>query len=111
MKDLYTSPKQARPGLLAKRLMYGSDWEMSLPEANVKSYLAGFEALYKTLQHDLGPGWSTLSDDFLGRNAVEFLGLRSGEATRKRLDQWYAKNLAEPAWMRKVDAIPDRASG
>jgi len=47
----------------------------------------------------------------LAATPVEFLGLRSGEATRNRLDQWYAKNLAEPAWMRKVDAIPDRASG
>jgi hypothetical protein len=95
-------------GLLAKRLMYGSDWEMSLVERNVESYLSGFEQLYDGLRTDLeqhGDQWRTLADDFFGRNATDFLGLRKGEATRMRLEEFYRGRVATPAWMKKVDAL------
>jgi hypothetical protein len=95
-------------GVLAKRLMYGSDWEMSLVERNVEGYLSGFEQLYDGLRTDLesrGTQWRTLVDDFFGRNAADFLGLRKGEATRTRLEKFYRERIATPAWMKKVDAL------
>lgn len=103
MKDLYLRGN----GVLAKRLMYGTDWEMSLPQKNITNYLRGFERLYAVLGKELmsgGPQWRTLTDDFFALNAVEFLGLRKGEATRARLDAFYEGRLV-PGWIGKVDRL------
>jgi hypothetical protein len=50
-------------------------------------------------------GITDLSSKFFGGNAVAWAGLRSGEATRKRLDGFYAAHrVAKPDWAGKVDA-------
>jgi hypothetical protein len=98
-----------RDGVLAKRLMYGSDWQMSLVERGVDNYLADFERVYLELQRALeqqGEQFRTLSDDFFGRNAVDYLGLRKGEPARKRLDAFYNGRLnGQPGWMKKIDVM------
>jgi hypothetical protein len=97
-----------RDGVLGKRLMYGSDWEMCLVEPNVRAYLSDFERLYEVLGKDFepqGPQWRTLADDFFGRNAVEYLGLKRDQQTRRRLDAFYKDRVAAPGWMKKVDAL------
>lgn len=41
----------------------------------------------------------------LGRHAGEFLGLRRGKSTRRRLERFYDRHdVAPPAWMRALDA-------
>jgi hypothetical protein len=94
--------------------MYGSDWEMSLVEPNVKAYMRDFEKLYEALVKDFepqGPQWRTLADDFFGRNAVQYLGLKQGEQTRRRLDAFYKDRIAMPGWAKKVDAMKRTFSG
>lgn len=108
LKTLYLSPSQQQPRLLGKRLMYGSDWEMSLPELGVDRYLTAFETVFAKLQADLAkldPAWNSLEDDFFGRNAAVYLGLRKGGATRARLDKFYGRRVSPPDWARKVDAL------
>jgi hypothetical protein len=49
------------------RHLYGSDWEMRLPEANLERYLSNFETLFAGLQRELLPldaSWSSLTDNF-----------------------------------------------
>jgi len=92
--------------ILTERLMYGTDWTMILSEKNVDRYLSDFIDVMRRIE-DAHPGigarHSTLSDAFFGRNAVEFLGLRSGRRNRSRLESFYAQNkVPEPDWMHKV---------
>lgn len=93
-------------GVLAARLMYGTDWTMILPERDVEKYLAEFIGVMSTLDAPNGqPAASggVWSDGFFGGNAVNYLGLRRGDASRKRLEGFYERRkLAEPDWMRKV---------
>jgi hypothetical protein len=108
LERLYLAP-QSRPGLLADRLMYGSDWEMSIIERNVQTYLSGFEAMYTTIEANLRArslAFTGLADKFFGRNAATYLGLARGERTRERLAGFYRDNgVSEPYWMTKVDKL------
>jgi len=100
---------QDQPGLLANRLMYGSDWEMSLIERNVESYLGGFQATFAKIEANLSardPAFKGLADRFFGGNAARYLGLARGQRNRARIDAFYARNgIADPHWMKKVDAL------
>jgi hypothetical protein len=95
----------------AYRLMYGTDWFMTIQEPSVQTYQSRFETLLSELDSDhkeiSGPA---LSQRIFAQNAVEWLGLASGEQTRIRLETFYKANgfdLANnrPEWMKKVDAI------
>jgi hypothetical protein len=48
--------------------------------------------------------FSKLTDAFFGWNAVEWLGLRKGHQTRKRLEDFYSRHgFAVSPWSQKVD--------
>jgi len=100
---------QDQPGLLTNRLMYGSDWEMSLIERNVETYLAGFQATFARIEANLSgrdPVFKGLADKFFGRNAATFLGLARGQRNRERIEAFYRRNgVPDPQWMKKVDAL------
>lgn len=108
LERLYLAP-QDRPALLADRLMYGSDWLMSLIERNVETYLSGFEAMYSRIEANLqsrDSAFGGLADKFFGRNAIAFLGLARGERTRQRIAHFYQVNgVPDPQWMNKVDKL------
>ena len=105
-KVLMSLYADSRKQILADRLMYGTDWTMTLPQQNVDKYLAQFIEVMRTVQEQgLVPASSgnNLSDAFFGRNAVRYLGLASGRANRKRLEDFYDhRKIAQPDWMKKV---------
>jgi hypothetical protein len=88
--------------ILRSRLMYGSDWKMLLLEKFASDYLRRFNQVIS----DLSPGDSQLQTGFFGRNAAAFLGLQQGNATRRRLEQFYSdNNVDSPPWMAKIDQL------
>jgi predicted TIM-barrel fold metal-dependent hydrolase len=108
LRRLYrlTAAKDTAP--LAQRLMYGTDWLMTLIEGPAnESYLARFEEIFSALDRDPSLGArGQLSNRFFGRNAMEFLGLRRREKTRDRLERFYARHgVSAPSWTAKVDDI------
>jgi hypothetical protein len=109
---LYTLFREtaSNPAPLARRLMYGSDWEMLLIEGgNTDAYLTNFEEILRKLDPDTSLGSEgRLSDGFFGMNAARHLQLRSSDpnSTRGRLDRFYATHrVPKPAWQIKVDGI------
>ena len=108
MRDVLRALYAGENRIMLERLMYGTDWTMILPQKNVERYLSDFMDVMRRIE-DAEPGIgareTTLSNAFFGRNAVEFLGLRSGRGNRVRLERFYAQNkVPEPDWMRKVGA-------
>ena len=109
LRALYdeTAPKQR--AALANRFMYGTDWEMTLTEGNVATYLKDFMGLLEELEQRPAiqqQKLSGLSLKFFGVNAVDWIGLRSGGAARARLEAFYAaSNVKPPDWVQKVDAL------
>jgi hypothetical protein len=95
----------------ANRLMYGTDWFMTVQEPNVQSYQSRFEKALSELDSQYKQISSpALSQRIFAENAVEWLGLRLGEKTRVRLETFYKANGFDltntpPVWMKKVDAI------
>jgi predicted TIM-barrel fold metal-dependent hydrolase len=108
MRDLLRTLYAAENRILRERLMYGTDWTMVLPQQNVDRYLSDFMDVMRRVEEAepaLAARQTTLSNAFFGRNAVEFLGLRTGRGNRARLENFYARNkMIEPDWMRKVEA-------
>ena len=97
--------------LLPTRMMYGTDWNLLMHIGNVENYQTRFQALAAQLPE--APkiiGKHSVQDRFLGWNAVDYLGLRKNDQTRKRLEAFYAANgltlspTQMPEWMRKVDS-------
>jgi hypothetical protein len=90
---------------LAQRLMYGTDWEMVVLEGpRSEQYLQRFEDVFNVLDKQSLGAEGKLSDRFFGVNAAIFLGLRTGQPTRQRLDRYYGLG-SKPAWMSKVDKL------
>lgn len=109
MRDVLLSLYSAEGRILLERLMYGTDWTMILTQKNVERYLSDFMDVMRRIE-EAEPGLrvrqTTLSNAFFGRNAVEFLGLRSGRGNRRRIEAFYARHkMEEPDWMKKVDKI------
>lgn len=108
LRQLYEDPVPAGRAPLASRFMYGTDWEMTLTEGGISGYLNDFVRLFDELE--AGPairqqGLTGLSDRFFGNNAANWIGLRSGNAARRRLDAFYAlHNVPKPDWATKLDA-------
>jgi hypothetical protein len=103
MLALQTLFSEPHADILKQRLMYGSDWEMLLIEGGASAnYLSNFEWIVSNLG-DQGD----FAARFFGANATDYLLLRSGGATRKRLDAFYAqRGVRKPQWAQKVDALP-----
>ena len=90
---------------LAQRLMYGTDWEMVVLEGpKSEQYLQRFEDVFSVLDKESLGAQGKLSDRFFGVNAAIFLGSRTGQPTRQRLDRYYGLG-SKPAWMAKVDKL------
>lgn len=108
MRDVLQSLYAGEKRIMIERLMYGTDWTMILPQKNVERYLSDFMDVMRRIEQaepGIGARETTLSNAFFGRNAVEYLGLRTGRSNRRRLETFYALNqVAEPDWMKKVGA-------
>ena len=74
------------PGV--RHLMFGTDWIMLGVERGNERYT---EAVARFLQDECGFDAAAM-DRFLFGNAVRFLGLARGEATRERLDDFYRRH-------------------
>jgi predicted TIM-barrel fold metal-dependent hydrolase len=91
---------------LKRRLLYGSDW-------HVLKRLPRFETFmghYITVLRQADFYTEKEIEDFLGGNALEFLGLVPGGKNRERLKDFYAKKkIAPPKWFTDTaDYQPDR---
>jgi predicted TIM-barrel fold metal-dependent hydrolase len=80
---------------LKKRLLYGSDWHVLRRvrsfESFMRHYIAVLEQANFYSEEEIG--------DFLGGNALEFLGLLPGGKNRERLKDFYAKKkIPLPNW-------------
>jgi hypothetical protein len=109
LRDLFRKTKSKGPAALARRLMYGSDWEMLVIEGTAsENYLRNFEQILLELDRDSSLGaQGKLSARFFGVNAANYLSLRPGSATRARLDSFYlTRGVRTPQWAQKVDALP-----
>ncbi len=73
------------------RIMYGSDWMLLDREPRNEGY---YEAMRTKFSGVLG---ASAIDDFLGQNAVRFLGLHQGQQTRARLEKFYTDNQQAPS--------------
>lgn len=109
LRQLYDETAGKGDAALANRFLYGTDWEMTLTEGAVSTYLNEFVKLFQEIESRpaiKSQGLTGLSAKFFGGNAVNFLGLRKGMLTRKRLDTFYSKNsVPVPDWISKVDRL------
>lgn len=107
LKKLYDNTAPKGGAALANRFMYGTDWEMTLSEGKIDTYLSGFEQLFRDIEARPAikqAGIVGLADKFFGLNAVDWLGLHKEGASRKRLDAFYLENGIElPDWAAKID--------
>ncbi|HBO7163504.1 TPA: amidohydrolase family protein [Pseudomonas aeruginosa] len=108
LEDIYDRTAMKRSAALANRFMYGTDWEMTLAHGNVGGYLSDWANLLQAMEARPAikqAGLVGLSDKFFGLNAAEWIGLRQGEESRRRLNAFYAANgVSPPDWAMKIDA-------
>ena len=80
-----------------KRLLYGSDWHVL---KRLKCFKTFKDRYVEILQH--GDFFNDEEiDDFLGGNALTFLGLLPEGKNRYRLEKFYNRhNIAEPKWFK-----------
>jgi predicted TIM-barrel fold metal-dependent hydrolase len=83
-----------------QHLMYGSDWLMLGRERGYEGYAA---ALREEMGRILGD--ERRLHNFLGGNAVRYLGLRPGEPARRRLEAYYARNRLDATWLERIDTL------
>lgn len=92
-------------GVMSKRLMYGTDWYMLAVYPEWQKFLSTYRDLYRD---KLGAG---PADDFMGGNALRFLGFGDpGNKNNRRLwDRYerYAPGRA-PAWLIRPVQLPER---
>lgn len=105
LRDLYATTVSKGIASLARRFMYGTDWEMTLLKGDVGGYLERFVQVFAKLDADQGElNAPKPSQSFFGDNAVDWIGLRRGDRARIRLESFYKENaVAVPDWMVKVD--------
>ncbi|WP_157979289.1 hypothetical protein [Rhodoferax ferrireducens] len=107
LRQLYDQTAGKGAASLANRFLYGTDWEMTLTEGAVNTYLHQFVKLFQELESRpaiKSQSLTGLSSKFFGENAANFIGLRKGNSARNRLDTFYARNsVPTPDWAEKVD--------
>lgn len=112
LRQLYEVTSSRGDAALVNRFMYGTDWEMTLVEGPVDSYLEQFQALLSDLEQQpaiKSQGHTDLAARFFGMNAARWAGLEAGGEARKRLDNFYGKYGVEPDWRAKVDNFRARS--
>lgn len=81
--------------IVKKRLLFGIDWHVI---KRVKNF-SNFKARYVDVLQDGNLFTDEEVEDFLGGNALRFLGLLPGEKNRERLAKFYADhNIEPPGW-------------
>lgn len=86
------------------RLLYGSDWHMLASEPYFQNYYRDFKKTYKSYLSDMPHTLGDSDDNFIGLNAVRFLGLdlvddrKNKETNMHYLKQFYADNAVKPSW-------------
>ncbi|MGB2698541.1 MAG: amidohydrolase family protein, partial [Candidatus Zixiibacteriota bacterium] len=88
--------------IVKKRLLFGTDWHVLKRVRNYKKFKDGY---VEVLKHN-----NLFTDaeikDFLGGNALKFLGLLPGGKNRKRLEEFYnAHKIAQPKWFRCTERL------
>ncbi|MBN1780364.1 amidohydrolase family protein [bacterium] len=86
---------------LRKRILYGSDWQVLCRVRNYRSFMKAYvNVMEKTGFYD-----KETMHDFLGGNAMTFLGLVPGGKNRERLTAFYRRNKLEPPkWFRESES-------
>jgi predicted TIM-barrel fold metal-dependent hydrolase len=75
-----------------QRLMFGTDWHMLVRRPGHKEYLHAQARFIEEF-------FPEMKADFLGRNALRYLGLEPGRANWSRLDAFYRSHgLDRPPW-------------
>lgn len=109
IRKLYEETSSKAGAALANRFIYGTDWEMTLTEGSVNTYLEGFERLFADLEAQpviKASGLTGLAARFFGLNAAAWVGLARGQPARGRLDRFYgAHRIATPDWAVKLDRL------
>lgn len=106
LRQLYETTAGKGDASLVSRFMYGTDWEMTLMESPVNTFLGQFEALLNDLETQpaiKARGHTDLASRFFGFNASRWAGLEKGSKSRERLDRFYQLNGIKPDWVAKVD--------
>ena len=79
---------------IRKRILYGSDWHVLRRINNYESFMDKYIQLLEDTEF-----YSNM-DDFLGLNAMEFLGLNKGGKNRRRLEKFYSTpERQKPRWL------------
>ncbi|MBN2102409.1 amidohydrolase family protein [bacterium] len=89
---------------IRKKILYGSDWHVLRRLKNFRSFMKQY---IRVMQKS---GFYTDDDlnDFLGRNAMMFLGLIPGGKNRARLKKFYGDhNIDQPKWFRESEKTDD----
>ena len=82
-------------GKIKKRLLFGIDWHVIKRVENYRDFKSAYERI---LRYDELFSEEDISD-FLGGNALTFLGLSKGERNRKRLKAFYEDHdMVTPSW-------------
>jgi predicted TIM-barrel fold metal-dependent hydrolase len=109
LRGLYDATSVGARIPLAQRLLYGTDWEMTLSNWPVDNYLKQFLKLMEEMETRpalRARGLTGVSDKFFGENAVRYLGLHRDSPARTRLDRFYgAHGVGTPDWAKKVDTL------
>jgi len=114
-------PHRASGNVMSKKLMYGSDWfvmahsDLGRSEDDAmaadsidwtklragRSYAQRWASFSQSL--DRKYGWK--SSDFMGHNAIRFLGLDKAR-NRDRIDTFFCRNdIYWPEWRKKLDRL------
>ena len=84
---------------IKKRILFGSDWHVL---RRVKRY-AAFPDRYRRILLETGFYDGQSISDFMGGNAIRFLGIQPGEPNYKRLERFYKNHHMEPPeWFQKA---------
>jgi predicted TIM-barrel fold metal-dependent hydrolase len=85
---------------IRRRLLYGSDWHVLRRVKNYRSFMY----CYQKVLRDAGFYTESGMADFLGGNALEFLGLTPGGRNRERLKKFYGEHrIAPPRWFESIE--------
>jgi predicted TIM-barrel fold metal-dependent hydrolase len=80
---------------IRQRILYGSDWHVLRRMNNYESFMDR----YVEILEESGFYTKQSMNDFLGSNAMKFLGLNPGGKNRKRLERFYRdQHITPPVW-------------
>jgi predicted TIM-barrel fold metal-dependent hydrolase len=85
--------------IVKQRLIYGTDWHYLICVPDFVDYKQKF---IQVLQYDNNFSDEEI-DDFLGGNAMKFLGFYNGSKAVQRLEKFYDKNgIGAPQWFQSI---------